>query len=615
MHGRTKNILWFSLFALGFTSLFTQIFLLREFMTVLYGNELVMGIILANWMILTGIGAFLGTFFQKVKEKLTFLIFLQFILALLPLLTTLKLDLWKAFSIPYGCMVSITEIFYTSFLILAPFCLLNGFLFVAYASFLSEIKGTSMFGKSYATESFGSMTAGILVNFIFLWLFDNWVSLHILLILNLTVFLVFVWTSPPQLLRILLTPVAVAMMLVPFFSNLQKYTDKALFPGQKILDSRCTPYGKVVVTANAGQMNYYENGLLLFSSGNEMFNEEVVHYGMIQHSEPKNVLLISGGISGTLKEILKYHPGKIDYLELNPALIRSAFKFSSTIKDPCIRVIEQDTRRYLKSTTGKYDVALINLPEPSTIQINRFYTSEFFHLLKSRLNPGGVISLGLQSTSDYVSGNAAQLNSTIYQTLQSVFTNVLVLPGQKNYFVASDARLRYDIAGMIKERGIPTQYVNQYYLDDELQKERSKFIVAQLTKSRGINHDLRPIAFFLQIKCWNSFFRDNYLVIGISLLVLFLIIGLSINSISLGLFSGGYTASSVEIILLIAFQSTFGYVFQMAGVIITLFMMGIAAGSYLQPAIKKNTFFPPIFIPSGFTGFVLYCPAICSYCN
>src|SRR4030043_1511162 len=47
-------------FSLGFTALITQIILLREFLTVFYGNELVIGIVLSNWMILTALGAGLG---------------------------------------------------------------------------------------------------------------------------------------------------------------------------------------------------------------------------------------------------------------------------------------------------------------------------------------------------------------------------------------------------------------------------------------------------------------------------------------------------------------------------------------------------------------------------
>ena len=53
-------------FSLGFTAIITQIILLREFLTVFYGNELIIGIVLTNWMVLTAIGAGIG------RKTLTF---------------------------------------------------------------------------------------------------------------------------------------------------------------------------------------------------------------------------------------------------------------------------------------------------------------------------------------------------------------------------------------------------------------------------------------------------------------------------------------------------------------------------------------------------------------
>ena len=41
----------------------------------------------------------------------------------------------------------------------------------------------------------------------------------------------------------------------------------------------------------------------------------------------------------------------------------------------------------------KYDVVIIDLPDPSTAQINRFYTIEFFNELKKILNKGWVVSI------------------------------------------------------------------------------------------------------------------------------------------------------------------------------------------------------------------------------
>jgi hypothetical protein len=61
------QILRISAFMLGSTTIIAQILLLREFLTVFNGNELVIGVVLANWMVLTGIGAYLGKYPIRVN--------------------------------------------------------------------------------------------------------------------------------------------------------------------------------------------------------------------------------------------------------------------------------------------------------------------------------------------------------------------------------------------------------------------------------------------------------------------------------------------------------------------------------------------------------------------
>ena len=70
-----------------------------------------------------------------------------------------------------------------------------------------------------------------------------------------------------------------------------------------------SPYGSLVVTKSGGQLNFIENGAPLFSTENAEKVEETVHYAMAQRPHAVNVLLVSGGVSGTLQELLKYPVG------------------------------------------------------------------------------------------------------------------------------------------------------------------------------------------------------------------------------------------------------------------------------------------------------------------
>jgi spermidine synthase len=333
---------------------------------------------------------------------------------------------------------------------------------------------------------------------------------------------------------------------------------------------------------------------------------------MIQHKAPKYILLISGGISGTTDEILKYSPERIDYLELNPWLTKIAKHYNPNLSNPVINIINRDAILFLKEKnkepeTDLYDVALVNVPPPNSAQLNRFYTIEFFRLLKKHLADDAVISISLPSTADYVTPEARRLNSSLYSTLSKTFKNILIVPGNKNYFIASDSNLNINIADMIQHSAFNIQntYVNQYYLDDYLLKQRSDFIKSKIVNHTSeINTDFSPVAYYLQLRYWLSLFKiTNYkLLITIFILCLaFCIIFLflfniqhSLFNINFSLFTTGFAASSLQFLLLVYFQVFYGYVYMMTGILITLFMFGLAAGTFISgfrfPAINMKNF-------------------------
>jgi len=310
-----------------------------------------------------------------------------------------------------------------------------------------------------------------------------------------------------------------------------------------------------------------------------MDNEESVHFAMVQHPRPDNILQISGGFSGSTAEILKYDPRRVDYIEMNPALNGIASLFSHPLHNSSIYIHNSDARQFIRSTAVKYDVVLIQIPEPSTLQFNRFYTDEFFSELKNKLKPGAVISLSLPTTSDYVSKEAGRLNSSLYCTLKKNFAHVLIIPVDRNYFLGSDSLLRIGIPDLITEKGIPTVFVNPYYMDATQMKERSDFVLRSISQEASINRDFQPVTMAGQFFWSIRIYTDKPMPLIILTMVIILIILFSLNPISAGLFSGGFTLASTEVILIFAIQVLYGYVYQVTGLIIMLFMLGLAAGA------------------------------------
>jgi len=219
------------------------------------------------------------------------------------------------------------------------------------------------------------------------------------------------------------------------------------------------------------------------------------------------------------------------------------------------------------------------LPPPSSLQLNRLYTSEFIKELKERLSPDGHSVIFPAYYQRLRKPGREDLNSILYYTLRSSFRNVMLVPGGKTFFIASDSELSLDIPGMIERKGISTSYVNRFYLDVAQMKERSVYMNANISKTSVINHDFRPLMFFAQMKYWMTFFNRQYILSFLVLLVLVLLIIFNLNPVNAGLFAGGFTVGAFQVLILLSMQIYCGYVFQLTGIVIMLFMFGLAVGS------------------------------------
>ncbi len=576
-------------FGLGFTTIITQIILLREFLTVFYGNELVIGIVLTNWMIITAIGAGIGRKTLTFRNDPVFQVSALILLSILALIMVILLNILKNVVFQAGSLVGIYQILLSSFVLMLPFCLLSGYLFTHLSVSFSDKFNRNMIHRTYAVESTGSLAGGIIVSFILVYLLKSLQILGILILLNVAISFLNRDIRTSFRLKWLFVLIALSLYIIICVFNIDKIVKKSLYPNQEIVYLRDTPYGNLTVTRSAEQLNFFENTSLLFTTNDPVSNEENVHYAMLQHPDPKNILIISGGISGIINEILKYQIDNIDYVEINPWIIKLGKRWTDTLDYEQVNVIIKDSKIYLNESERKYDVILMQIPEPNTAQVNRYYTLEYFKLLKKRLSQDGLVSLSLPSTVNYVSVEANELNSIVYRTLKSVFNNVLIVPGNKNYLLASDDNLNIDIPSLVEQKDIENVYVNQYYLDTWSLSERSDFIMEQLNQDAPVNKDFKPVCYFQHLKYWMSQFNVHYwLPFGLIVLV-FLLSMIRLKPITFGMFAAGFAGSSIEMLLILTFQILYGYVYHYTGIIITAFMGGLAIGALYREKILKTS--------------------------
>ncbi|MBN3036305.1 MAG: hypothetical protein JW861_12035 [Bacteroidales bacterium] len=571
-------------FFLGFSTMITQVVMLREFLTVFLGNELVIGVVMAVWMLLTGLGAQAGRLIRTGRpDRIISWYFLLTGLLPLPIYASLHLIQHRMF--PSGVMTGLTEALLLSVILLLPFCLMSGAFFTWLSARWSEGSDDNRISSTYGLESAGAVAGGFILS-IFLFIMKGTFPLLVMLaMINLA--MLFILSGLPWKIAaaILTAGLLATAMQVP----LDLLIKKNKYPGQEILRMDYSPYGDIIATGYLGQINFYENGTPLFSTADIVSAEESVHYALSQHPHPSSVLLISGGTAGLMNEILKYPVTRIDYAETNPVLIETMLSLGIIDeKDERLNLIGSDPRLHIKKTSTRYDAVLVQASEPSNAQANRFYTSEFFSGLKEKMNNEAVVSVGFMPTSNYISRETIEIHSRLYSTLAPYFRHILIVPGHKFYYLASDAPLRINVPQLLNEKGIATVYLNSDYIDTLDLSRRSEEIHSSLKRDVDANRDFRPIGYYLQLQYWLSLFSASGQIWIWILLILLVYYLVRMRAPDHSLFVSGFTASSLEIMLLIAFQMIYGVVYQATGFIVMLFMTGLALGSLVLAKKMKS---------------------------
>jgi spermidine synthase len=568
--------------ALGVSCVMTQLALMRELLGAFSGNELVLGLALGNWLLLMGIGAWLGRTCDKLRNPMAALIAAQILAALLPLLQVFLLRALRNVVFIRGSAVGVNETVLSAFFLLLPYCVTAGYALTLACSLLARQEGASGIGQVYVADSIGSIAGGVLFSFVLIRFLDHAGILVWPAVINLLAAAALGFGAGHKLLSAIAGALAVAVITAAVMVDLDGVSTAMQYPRQHIVARANSPYGKLLVTESDGQFDFVENGVPLTSTRDDQHVEEAVHYAMAQRPQARLVLLVGGGISGTAKELLKYNVRRVDYVELDPMILEFGRKYlPENLADSRIRIINTDGRLFVKQTREKYDVVIVDMPEPSTAQLNRFFTVEFLAEVKRALSPDGVLSFSLGHYENYVSPDLARMLASAGRSLKQSFPNVLALPGGQVFFLASDGPLFDDIAERIEQQGVKTKLMNRHYLGAMLTADRMADMQHAIAQPAALNRDFNPVLYFYHLRHWMSQFKIGFGMLQGLLLVLLGVYLIRLRGTAVVLFASGFAATTLELVLLLAFQVLCGSVYHQLGIIVTVFMAGLALGAAL----------------------------------
>jgi spermidine synthase len=522
--------------------------------------------------------------------------------------------------------VGILAIFCVSFFIMLPVSFTHGGLFTSACRIYANSRKTPAYSvaRIYTFETLGSILGGLCFTYLLIPYINAFQVAFIIILFNLPICFLILSNQRNKgcmVLKLLIT----CLLIITSFLSIGHYPRKLHKLSinrqwkEKVIDYANSIYGNIVVTERNKQYTFFLNGLPRINSPEPDigFVEEFANIPLLFHPLPGAILVISRGAGGLIQQILKTPSVRsIDYLELDP-LILDMFSRHPTpvimqeLASSKVNVIRRDGREFLSNTTLRYDCILIGLSGPCDLQTNRLFTSEFFSLAKQRLKPQGVLAFTLPGSLTYLGKELKDLNACILNSVKEVFRYVRVIPGDYNLFLASNfsAINQTDVEVLlrrIKQRNIRPHLLLPAYLRYRLKKEWGSWFAKQMqTATRRTNEDFRPLAVFKNLVFWSAQFnpwliKPLNILEKIGLFEIAIIILLTFSClfclsrfrfgmvIPLCISTSGFFGMTASLILIFSFQIIYGYIYYQIGMLISVFMAGVATGSILMGRYRDS---------------------------
>lgn len=163
------------------------------------------------------------------------------------------------------------------------------------------------------------------------------------------------------------------------------YDEKTEFQHLKLVDSH--EFGRMLLL----------DGVVQTTEKDEfIYHEMMVHVPMLSHPAPQRVLIIGGGDGGILRETLRYGSvEKVTLVEIDNKVIDFSRRYLPDISrnsfdDPRAEIVIADGASYVKETTEKFDVVIVDSPDPIGPAVILF-SEEFYSNIRKIIDTSGIM--------------------------------------------------------------------------------------------------------------------------------------------------------------------------------------------------------------------------------
>ncbi len=619
----------------GLAGLAGQMLLLRELLVVFTGNELTIGVILANWLLLEAFGCrVLGRRADAIRNLPLAYAVMNWALpcGLIGMVFATRL-IRPVLGYAVGQPVGILPVVFSSALVLLPVSTLHGALFTfagkLYATRVDGSNAAGALSTIYIHETLGTLGGGLLWTFLFSSRLQSFAVAGTLLALHALAAMLALWpvrhggAAPrrgPRGAAWAGLCWVLALVLLAQSRGLEGLHHRSLrrqWAPQEVILHQNSRYGNATAVEQDGEYTIFLDGLPYLSLPTPpdiAWIEEFVHLPMLIHREPRSLLVLGGGAGGVLEEILKHAVVRqVAYAELDPMLLELLDRLPAAaarreLADPRVRVVLTDGRLLLQRSPVRYDILWVGLTGLNDLQGNRFFTREFFSLAASRLREDGLLVFALPGSISLSEPALQGLNAMVYHTVRTAFPHVRVFPGEgHNLFVASrseavEAFSKDAFLEAVAARGLEVEQAIPRHLAGKLHPGWRGWFEDFIAGARHEqNRDFHPRGLLHGLSHWNLATAPVFSRVfgraatwgGRQALPVFLLLlggfillrrgcrRMGSTDVPLCVATSGFAGMSYDLVLIFAFQALYGVVIGWIGLLVSVFMAGAACGATL----------------------------------
>ncbi|HUU17890.1 MAG TPA: 4Fe-4S binding protein [Sedimentisphaerales bacterium] len=634
------------IFSYGLFTIAAQALLFREFITTFEGNDISVGIFFASWFLWVGLGAIVVYRAQIIAEKLLKnieLLFLSYLPAFI-LQLILIIQARELVGIESYALWSVSAILIVSIIVNAPVSIITGMLFPTACRWVEKDQKLPV-SQVYIIEAAGSFLGGLGVTVLLaLGISPARIFFILALFVSLSAALAQFTKARQHSIPTLEKTAKVKaqlMFLVPlcillcFFiradKTLMRYIRVVkwtkLLPADSLTGSFRTAQAEYLYGVYQSQWVVMSQGSVIETLPDDSTAGRIAAIGLCQKPDSTKVLIIGSGL-GLCQQFL-YLPQiqtvswahcDNEYVQKIDKVIPSEFK----IIDDRLHGLPGDIRSLLAKEKKAFDIVILNLPDATSSALNRYYTLEFYRQVKEALKPNGIFQVRVVGGENIMGTELINLGASTKLTLEKVFSQLVITPGEDTWFIASatagreqgptgDPAILRDRFAKIENatRLFNPQALLSVYLPDRAAAAVKYYAGADLPEELLINRDSRPLThlYSLLLAAKQSGAPVTKLIKHLALagplafvvpVLLFIVLRViyilrtaqqgnkSGFDSSFLVFSAGWVSIGVVIVLMYLYQTRFGSLYLYIGVVSSMFMVGLTIGAAVTRNLLAN---------------------------